>query len=130
MMYMIYSEWDANEACIVNFIEGKENAIIWANHFYYQYLDSTPDYIDFHWQDFPIKLAYTRNRVFTFHPEPVFLFSNGIDSVIAVPLDHEFSVDEIKQIPKFDARIFPWIELIDNQYDSEYLIHLLKNKKN
>ncbi len=122
MLYMIYSEWGESDACIINFIEGEENAAAWAKHFFFQYHDSTPDYIDFHWQDIKVKLMYTRDREFKFHPNPTTSISNGYCTTIVVPVDYLLSVDELMQIPQFNARIFPWGEIIDQQFEHQYYL--------
>ncbi len=127
MLYMIYSEWDEDNGCIINFIEGKDCAIIWAKHFFNQYYDSIPRYIDFHWQEIKPKLTYTRDREFCFHPKPVFCFSNGFGSVIVVPVDHEISSSEFMQIPEFDGSIFPWSDMIDAHLEYQYLKRLIEN---
>lgn len=45
-------------------------------------------------------------------------------------MDDNFSVNELMQIPEFNAQIIPWVELLDNQLNLECLIHFLeKNEK-
>tara|TARA_B110000908_G_C10070160_1_gene364716 strand:- start:169 stop:579 length:411 start_codon:yes stop_codon:yes gene_type:complete len=127
MLYMIYSEWGDNKGCIVNFVEGEENAFMWGKHFFFQNHDSTPDYIDFHWQKINVVLDYSRDRKFHFHPNPSAYFSNGYCSTIIVPMDNELSIDELMQIPEFDASIFPWGYLIERQLEHEYLNRLIEN---
>lgn len=127
MLYMIYSEWGEDQACIVNFIEGKDDALIWAEHFFKQYHDSFPQYIDFHWQDIDPVLIYTRDREFNFHPEPVLEISNGFASVIVVTVDHQIKVNEWMQILQFDANVFPWGDAIETHLDYEYLKRQIEN---
>ena len=84
MLYMVYSEChDDSTGCIINFIEGYEEAASWAQHYFDQYCDTIPLYADFHWPDMPVKLYYTLDREFKFHPdEPVFSVSMVLTLVL------------------------------------------------
>ena len=115
MLYMVYSEChDDSTGCIINFIEGYEEAVSWAQHYFDQYCDTIPLYADFHWPDMPVKLYYTLDREFKFHPdEPVFCVSNGFDSCFAVAIDGDFDTDELMQIKEFDADVFPWDHILE-----------------
>ena len=116
MLYMVYSEChDDSTGYIINFIEGYENAVTWAQHYFDQYCDTIPMHVDFYWQDIPVMLIYTLDREFKFHPdEPTFFVSNGFDSCIVVAVDGDFDTDELIKIKEFDADSFTWSHILES----------------
>lgn len=112
---MVYSEWhDDSEGCIVNFIEGFENAKSWAQHYFDQYHDVIPFYEEFHWQSIPIRVLFHIEKELNFHPdEPHFSITNGFGSCFAVAIDGDFKTEELKNIKEINANAFPWSHIIE-----------------
>ena len=115
MLYMVYSEWcEDSRAGIVNFVEGQEKAILWAQTYFDQYHTKADSYESFHWQHIACWLVFKINRKCNFHPdEPVFSITNGFGFCFVVPIDGDFDTDELANIKEIEENKDRWEQIIE-----------------